>query len=104
MEKVYVTRNPHEKAMQRALMQYTNPRNYRLVAEALRQAGREDLIGHGQQCLIAPEGPGPVRPRSRGNGASAKVGTRPVGRPHRPAGTRGGSCRDGRVGKGKRSK
>lgn len=104
MEKVYVTRNPHEKAMQRALMQYTNPRNYRLVAEALRQAGREDLIGHGQQCLIAPEGPGPVRPRSRGNGASAKVGTRPVGRPDGPAGTRGGSRRDGRVGKGKRSK
>jgi hypothetical protein len=57
MEKVYVTRNPHEKAMQRALMQYTNPRNYRLVVEALRQAGREDLIGHGANAWCRPMDP-----------------------------------------------
>ena len=55
MEPVFVTRNPHEKAMQRALMQYTNPRNQALVLEALRKAGREDLIGTGPRCLVAPE-------------------------------------------------
>ncbi len=54
MEPVYVTHNPHEKAMQRALIQYRNPANYELVAEALRKAGREDLIGFGPKCLIYP--------------------------------------------------
>lgn len=54
MERVYVPRNPHEKAMQRALIQYKNPRNYELVREALRKAGREDLIGYGKKCLIPP--------------------------------------------------
>ena len=54
MEKVYVPVNPHEKAMQRALMQYRNPHNYDLVREALIKAGREDLIGFGPECLIAP--------------------------------------------------
>ena len=54
MEKVYVPVNPHEKAMQRALMQYRNPRNYDLVKEALLKAGREDLIGFGPECLIHP--------------------------------------------------
>lgn len=52
--KVYVCRNPHEKAMQRALIQYRDPRNYELVREALMQAGREDLIGFGGKCLIRP--------------------------------------------------
>lgn len=54
-EKVYVPKNPHEKAMQRALMQYKNPANRELVQEALRLAGRTDLIGYGKQCLIRPE-------------------------------------------------
>lgn len=54
-EKVYVPKNPHEKAMQRALMQYKNPANRELVQEALRMAGRTDLIGYGKQCLIRPE-------------------------------------------------
>lgn len=53
-EKVYVARKPREKAMQRALMQYRNPRNYNLVYEALVQADREDLIGFGPECLIRP--------------------------------------------------
>ena len=52
--KVYVCRNPHEKAMQRALIQYRNPGNYDLVHEALIRAGREDLIGFDQKCLIRP--------------------------------------------------
>lgn len=49
---VYVPKDPHEKAMQRALMQYRNPRNYDLVYEALTKAGRKDLIGNGEKCLI----------------------------------------------------
>lgn len=54
MEKVYVPVNPHEKAMQRVLIQYRNPKNYALVKEALIKAGREDLIGFGKNCLIKP--------------------------------------------------
>ena len=56
MEKVYVPTNPHEKAMQRALIQYRNPKNYELVAEALKAAGRTDLIGFDKKCLIRPRG------------------------------------------------
>lgn len=52
MSKVYVPKNAHEKAMQRALMQYKNPRNYDLVYEALTIANRKDLIGNGPKCLI----------------------------------------------------
>lgn len=52
--KVYVCRNPHEKAMQRALIQYRSPENYDLVYEALKKAGREDLIGFDSKCLIRP--------------------------------------------------
>ena len=54
MKPVYVPKNPHEKAMQRALMQYRNPSNYHLVKEALHIAGREDLIGFDKKCLIKP--------------------------------------------------
>ena len=53
-EKVYVPKSPHEKAMQRALMQYRLPQNYDLVYEALKKAHREDLIGFDQHCLIRP--------------------------------------------------
>ncbi len=53
-EKVYVPKDPHEKAMQRALMQYRLPQNYDLVYEALTKAGRHDLIGFGKKCLIKP--------------------------------------------------
>lgn len=55
MTKVYVPKNPHEKAMQRALMQYRLPRNYDLVYEALHKAGRTDLIGYDKHCLIRPK-------------------------------------------------
>lgn len=54
LEPVYVSRNPHEKAMQRALIQYRNPKNYELVVEALTLAGRTDLIGYDKKCLIRP--------------------------------------------------
>ena len=54
MEKVYVPVNPHEKNMQRALIQYRRPENRKLVEEALVRAGRQDLIGFGPKCLIRP--------------------------------------------------
>ncbi len=54
MEPVYVPVNPHEKAMQRALIQYRNPKNYDLVLEALKKADRMDLVGFDKKCLIRP--------------------------------------------------
>ena len=54
MKEVYVPKNPHEKAMQRALIQYKNPDNYDLVKEALIMVGRKDLIGFDEKCLIPP--------------------------------------------------
>lgn len=54
LEPVYTAVNPHEKAMQRALIQYRNPKNYELVSEALHKAGRTDLIGFDKKCLIRP--------------------------------------------------
>ncbi len=64
MQPVYVPRDPHEKAMQRALMQYKDPKNYNLVLEALTIAGRSDLIGYDSKCLIRP-------PRSTGGKAKS---------------------------------
>ena len=62
MEPVYVPKDPHEKAMQRALIQYRNPKNYELVREALEKAGRTDLIGFDKKCLIRPRrGEHPVK-------------------------------------------
>ena len=54
MEPVYVAKSPHEKALQRALLQWKRPEMRRLVVEALHRAGREDLIGYGKDCLIRP--------------------------------------------------
>ena len=54
MKPVYVARDPHEKAMQRALIQYRDPKNYDLVTEALIKANRRDLIGTGKNCLLRP--------------------------------------------------
>ena len=61
MERVYVPTDPHEKAMQRALIQYRDPKNYALVREALVKAHREDLIGSGAKCLIRSAPPRSVR-------------------------------------------
>ncbi|MBQ3155458.1 MAG: YgiQ family radical SAM protein [Clostridia bacterium] len=55
MKPVFVARSPEDKAMQRALMQFGNPRNHELVRKALRLAGREDLIGRSRECLVPPE-------------------------------------------------
>lgn len=54
MEKIYIPKSPHEKAMQRALIQYRKPENYELVKEALLKCGRGDLIGFDKNCLIPP--------------------------------------------------
>ncbi len=54
MQQVYVPVSPHEKAMQRALIQYRDPKNYDLVVEALKLAGRTDLIGYDKKCLVRP--------------------------------------------------
>ena len=67
MKPVYVCRNPHEKAMQRALIQYRNPKNYDLVHEALISAHREDLIGFDKKCLIRPR-----KPASPGSGSQRR--------------------------------
>ena len=96
MEEVYTPHNPHEKAMQRALIQYRNPKNYDLVKEALIKAGRTDLIGFDKKCLIrpremswAPNGSrqgqksgaaSPVGKKVTGNGATAfRNAGKPVG-------------------------
>ena len=84
MSEVYVARSAHEKAMQRALLQYTIPANRRLVIEALRKAGREDLIGYGKGCLVRPEhygkkGESPAKPVSK----AAKGGGNPAAKPSR---------------------
>ncbi len=76
MKKVYVCKNPHEKAMQRALIQYRNPKNYDLVLEALKAAGREDLIGFDKKCLIRPRRLAGERPVSEKNNIRGIVKTR----------------------------
>lgn len=70
MEKVYIPKSPKEKAMQRALLQYRNPANYKLVYDALKLAGRDDLIGFGPKCLIRPPG------RKTKRGTASPVHTR----------------------------
>ena len=73
-EKVYVPRDPHEKEIQRALMQYKNPANRALVMEGLRRAGREDLIGYGPKCLIRPDREKPANPGKGKNGGRMETG------------------------------
>ena len=99
MQPVYVPRDVREKAMQRALMQYKDPKNYKLVHEALELAHREDLIGNGPKCLIRPRKseaasekpsgkPGRKQPAQRSKKASApakKPVQNPAAKPARPA-------------------
>ena len=80
MEKVYVPTDPHEKAMQRALIQYRDPKNYYLVKEALLKAHREDLIGSGPKCLIRA-----IPPRAGSHTAPPKkLPRKPVKKPGSP--------------------
>lgn len=129
MRKIYVTRNPHEKALQRALIQYRKPENYDLVFEALMKANRGDLIGHDRShCLIAPRnkttelnGRGQARKQSaparggakgKANGSFGKGGPKPMGKPskqvgkpnERPTGKASGKPVGGPVKSGKTNK
>ena len=79
MKKVYVAKTPHEKAMQRALLQWKRPDKRKLVIEALKEAGREDLIGYGPECLVSPDrapGRSPARPKAKA--APAQEAKKPV--------------------------
>ena len=75
MKPIYVAHDPHEKAMQRALIQYRKPENYKLVREALEKAGRQDLIGFDKKCLIKPYPP-KASELAGGKGASRCAGGR----------------------------
>lgn len=78
MKPVYVCKNPHEKAMQRALIQYRNPKNYDLVYEALVKAERMDLIGFDKKCLIKPRRFGADKVASGGKQTTGKQGGKSV--------------------------
>ncbi|MCU6746659.1 MULTISPECIES: YgiQ family radical SAM protein [Lachnospiraceae] len=94
MKEVYVPRSPHEKAMQRALIQYRRPENYELVYEALKKAGRTDLIGFGPQCLIAPrriknkQDKGKEQPKAGRNTEFKNRRKKTIRNTHRKKGTR----------------
>lgn len=72
MEKVYIPKSAHEKAMQRALIQYRKPQNYRLVYEALAKAGRLDLVGFDKKCLIRPRQGANVSQSDKSKGTSKR--------------------------------
>ena len=82
-EKVYVPKDPHEKAIQRALMQYKNPANRKLVLEGLKIAGRMDLVGFGPKCLIRPEREHAGSDSIRKAGASGITGKKNQGKSSR---------------------
>ena len=87
MEPVYVAKSPHDKALQRALLQWKRPELRRLVVEALHRAGREDLIGYGKDCL--------VRPLSSGKREAPKPHKGPVKAAPRRGGQRPGRAKRG---------
>ena len=99
MEEVYVPKNPHEKAMQRALIQYRRPENYDLVKEALLREHREDLIGFGPECLIRPRKPQeespvgkrPERRNTSGKNPKVKGNDRHESHKSHPKASRGGN-------------
>ena len=80
MKPVYVPKNPHEKAMQRALIQYRDPKNYDLIMEALKMTGRMDLVGFGPNCLIRPRKMGSAKQAGKQTG-SRSAGQNSKGRP-----------------------
>ena len=82
MKEVYVPKSKEEKAMQRALLQFSKPKNYNIVYDALMKAGREDLIGNGPKCLIKSkeqrykEAHGLVRKKSSNNNKNKESNNR----------------------------
>ena len=99
MTPVYVPKTAHEKAMQRALLQFRNPRNHELVREALRLCGREDLIGFDNRCLVPPERDSST---SYGGGMRRSPGRNAQTAPKGRAGTGAASGRTGRGADGSR--
>lgn len=85
MQPIYVPKTPHEKALQRALIQYRNPANWELVREALLKAHRPDLIGWGEKCLIRPK-----RPKAEGGKAARRRAAGPAVAGNRRRGIRRG--------------
>lgn len=73
MEEIYVPKSPHEKELQRALLQWKRPEKRRLIMEALHKAGRTDLIGYGPECLLRPSRTG-EKPAGRSGGAPVGKG------------------------------
>ena len=100
MEPVYVAHDPHERAMQRALIQYRDPKNYELVREALKRAHRGDLIGFGPKCLIRPDGP--TLPKGEAGKAPGREGRETQGKKGNPDRRGGASQRGGTRGGEKR--
>ena len=99
LEPVYIPKSAHEKAMQRALLQWKRPDKRPLVEEALHRTGRTDLIGYGPQCLLRPE-----RPHREGHPAPAKAPQR-AGKSHAkgaPSSPRNRQKPSGRPGKKRR--
>ena len=94
MSPVYVAKSPHDKEMQRALMQYDRPQNRALVVEALRRAGRTDLIGRGPDCLI-PSFSGGSREEKHGDSRNGGVRGRDDRRGNNYAESRGRDERRG---------
>ena len=77
MKPLYVPKTLREKAMQRALLQWKRPQNKNRVLEALRQAGREDLIGFGRHCLVRPYQPARKHPANKaGSRQGEKIPTK----------------------------
>ena len=103
MQPVYVPKSPHEKALQRALIQYRDPKNRSLVMEALKKAGRMDLVGHGRECLVRPEGAPPAKgPRGKASGSSTLRKAASKAEPARKgSGKGGGKGEPARKGSGK---
>ena len=102
MEPVYVAKSYHEKAMQRALLQWKRPDKRKLVMEALKEAGREDLIGYGPECLVRPD----YAPKK---GDGKKPEKKPEPEAKKPAGKKAGWARakpkkNARPGSGKRKR
>lgn len=93
MQPVYVARTPHEKDMQRALLQWRNPQKHALVIEALKAAGREDLIGYEPRCLVRPNG-----------GQGGKTAGKPSGAGQKPRAKTGAGQKSGGQKRGKNEK
>ena len=99
MTEVYVPRDPNEKAMQRALMQYNKPYNHDLVVKALRKAHREDLIGWDHDCLVPPyikNKPNALQKSTKNGAKQTKDGAKQAKAVNKRAETRSKSERGGK--------